>query len=116
MAAKKKAAGSIGKKMTATGKAGVRRREKAIKASGVNKARGERAVGKQSNTKIARREQGERGAKRRVGAVAKKIEKLNAKAKAGKVSRKQFASQTRVLRKSMAKAARLSKSAAGGAG
>lgn len=108
MAAKKKASAKAksDKKMTSPSKAGVRRREKAT------------GTPKQSATAIKRRAQGERGAKRRIAADVKRMDKVNkqiAGAKTKGAARKAIAAK-RKLSKSMAKRARLSKSAASGAG
>lgn len=93
-----------------TSKKNVRGREKAL-----GTPKGQR----QSATAIKKRAQGERGAKKRVSIIAKgnaKLQGMKGAAMKTAKGRKAFKSASSSLRKGMAKAARLSKTAASGAG
>lgn len=107
--AKKSNAGSKGskavaKEFTSPTKKSQRRREKVL------------GMPKQSATKIKKRQAGERGAMKRITADTKRLGKLDAAGKAGKMGRREYGTKRRALLKSMAKRARLSKSAGSGAG
>ncbi len=89
---------------TGTGIKDIRTREKAL------------GLKPQSNTKLKKKAQGERGITQRNMRIEKGFQKLNAASEAGKLTRKQYANGYRKLQILRLKAGQMSKTAASGAG